>query len=103
MEVFMDFVERKEVLFSNLDECFCPAESFSDVSRHGRWRTVPLVTNEYSGKMISANDQDAPDITFSPGLSGWYKIYLHLPGRSVLYLKLTDDPCHLAVAASTRR
>ena len=95
--------DRKEILFSRLDECFYPAESFSERSLRGKWRAIDLVTNEYSGKMISANDHDAPDISFSPNLSGWYKIYLHLPGRSVLYLKLTDDKCFLAVAAATRR
>ena len=99
----MAFSDKNEMFFSNLDECFSPADCLSERSLLGKWRTVDLVTNEYSGKMLSANDHDAPDITFSPNLSGWYKIYLHLPGRSVLYLKLTDDNCFLAVAAATRR
>ena len=50
---------------------------------------------------LPRNVQD--DIFFAPKLNGWYKIYLHLPGRSVLYLKLSNDPTFLAVAAVTRR
>ena len=85
--------DRKEILFSRLDECFYPAESFSERSLRGKWRAVDLVTNEYSGKMISANDHDAPDISFSPNLSGWYKIYLHLPGRSIRGRRPDEGVC----------
>ena len=93
---------KTEVLLSRLDECFSPADAFSDISLKGKWRAIALDTSEYSGKMIASNS-DAEDITLSPNLVGWYKIYLHLPGRSSVYLKLSSDPAFVPAEACTRR
>lgn len=97
----MNCDERKELLFSNLDECFTPKDAFADRSLRGKWRAVELETNEYSGKMLYAVNTGTPTISFSPNLSGWYKIYLHMPGKSLLYAKLTSDPCYLSLRTDT--
>ena len=88
-------IERKEngeVFYTNLDEHFLPQENLSPYSLKSKWRIVPVGTAEYSSNMITCNGGCPEDITLAPALSGWYKIYLHAPGYSVLHLKLTSDP-----------
>lgn len=96
-------MERKEILFSDLYECFEPKENFSTISLKNKWRTLEIDTSEYSGRLIASNSGCPDDISFDPKLSGWYKIYLHLPGRSTLYLKLSNDSAFVAATAVTRR
>ena len=96
-------MERKEVLFSDLYECFEPKENISSISLKNKWRAVEVDTSEYSGRLIASNAGCPEDISFDPKLHGWYKIYLHLPGRSVLYLKLSGDKAFVSAAAVTRR
>lgn len=96
-------MERKEIIYSDLVECFEPKDNISSISYKNKWRSVDVSTSEYSGNLIASNAGCPDDIFFDPKLQGWYKIYLHLPGRSVLYLKLSNDPAFVATAAVTRR
>ncbi len=96
-------MERKELLFSDLFECFEPKENISTISYKNKWRAVDVDTNEYSGRLLASNAGNPDDISFDPKLNGWYKIYLHLPGRSVLFLKLSGDSAFVSASAVTRR
>lgn len=96
-------MKETEILFSDLFECFEPKENISTVSYKDKWRVVDVDTSEYSGRLLASNAGCPDDISFDPKLQGWYKIYLHLPGRSVLYLKLSDDKAFVAAAAVTKR
>ncbi len=98
-------IERKEngeIFYTNLDEHFLPQENLSPYSLRTKWRVVPIGTAEYSTNMIACNGGCPEDITLSPALTGWYKIYLHAPGQSVLHLKLTSDPAFWVASVNTR-
>ena len=98
-------IERKEngeILYTNLDEHFEPREHLSPYALMDKWRVVPVGTAEYSSNMLASLAGHPEDITLSPELEGWYKIYLHTPGQSVLHLKLSSDPCFGAATASLR-
>ena len=90
--------EKNEILFTNLEEHFMPRENFSPYSLKNKWRVVPVGTAEYDGNMIASYGGRPDNITFSPELKGWYKIYIHTPGGSMMNIKLTSDPAFLAVA-----
>lgn len=91
--------ERKELFFCKLDEVFTPREHISPYGLRDKWRVVPVSTEEYSGNMLYAAYHNEADLTFSPHLRGWYKIYLHLPSGEI-DVKLTSDPCFLTVRHS---
>lgn len=96
-------IERKEngeVLYTYLDEHFEPRENLSPYALMDKWRIVPVGTAEYSTNMLASLGGHPEDVTLSPELEGWYKIYLHTPGQSVLHLKLSGDPCFCAATAS---
>ncbi len=98
-------IERKEhgeILYTYLDEHFEPRENLSPYALRDKWRVVPVGTAEYTSNMLTSNGGCPEDITLSPKLEGWYKIYLHTPGQSVLHIKLSSDPCFGAVTASLR-
>ena len=98
-------IERKEngeVLYTYLDEHFEPRENLSPYALMDKWRIVPVGTAEYSTNMLASLGGHPEDVTLSPELEGWYKIYLHTPGQSVLHLKLSGDPCFCAATASLR-
>ena len=98
-------IERKEngeILYTYLDEHFEPRENLSPYSLKDKWRVVPVGTAEYTSNMLSSLGGHPEDITLSPNLVGWYKIYLHAPGYSVLHLKLSSDPAFWVACATTR-
>ena len=98
-------IERKEngeVFYTYLDEHFEPKENLSPYSLKDKWRVVPVGTTEYSSNMLSSLGGYPEDITLSPNLTGWYKIYLHAPGQSVLHLKLSSDPAFWVATATTQ-
>jgi len=93
--------ERKELLFSYMDQVFEPKSSLSTENLMDKWRIVPYECENWSGNLLEATDASNPgDISFNPNLTGWYKIYLgHLyPG--VFSVKLTSDPAFMASATS---
>lgn len=102
----------QEYLFSNLGACFAPAQNISPIGRRGQWRSVSYRAGDISGTMLSClGGGDAPDVTFDPQLTGWYKIYVCLPTFTGLetQLKLTCDsdvwrltPLHGSGLAPTR-
>lgn len=91
--------ERKELFFCNLDEVFEPKANMSPYGLRDKWRVVPVSTEEYGGNMLCASYHHHADLTFSPALQGWYKIYLHFPSGGI-DIKLTSDPCFLPVRPS---
>lgn len=94
--------ENGEILYTDLDEHFEPKEALSPYALVDKWRIVPIGTAEYTSNMLASLGGHPEDITLSPNLTGWYKIYLHAPGQSVLHLKLSEDPCFCAATASLR-
>ena len=91
--------ERKELFFCKLDEVFTPREHMSPYGLRDKWRVVPVSTEKYSGNMLCAAYHNEADLSFSPHLHGWYKIYLHFPSGRI-DIKLTSDPCFLQVRES---
>ena len=99
-------IERKEngeILYTYLDEHFEPRENLSPYALMDKWRVVPIGTAEYSTNMLASLGGHPEDITLSPNLEGWYKIYLHIPaGDGHLDIKLTSDPCFLRTETTIR-
>ena len=94
--------ENGEILYTYLDEHFEPKENLSPYGLMDKWRIVPVGTAEYTSNMIASVAGCPEDITFSPSLEGWYKIYLHMPGQHcALHIKLTSDPTFVAVESTT--
>lgn len=94
--------ENGEILYTCLDQHFEPKENLSPYGLMDKWRIVPVGTAEYSSNMIASVAGRPEDITLSPNLAGWYKIYLHMPGqRCFLHIKLTDDPAFSTVESTT--
>ena len=86
--------DRKELFFTDLDQIFEPRELISEIGRNDVWRAVPYKATEFSGTMLTALGTARPeDISFNPGLKGWYKIYIRLLGMPDhrLHLKLSSD------------
>ncbi len=85
---------RKELHVTNLDEVFEPKSCISDVGSNDKWRRITYTATEFSGTVLSSFGTSRPeDISYDPGLTGWYKIYLQVvcvPGFR-LHLKLTSD------------
>ena len=95
--------ENGEILYTYLDEHFEPRENLSPYALMDKWRVVPIGTAEYSTNMLASLGGHPEDITLSPELEGWYKIYLHIPaGDGHLHIKLTNDPCFLKTETSIR-
>ena len=94
--------EKGEILYTYLDEHFEPRENLSPYSLKNKWRVVPVGTAEYTSNMLSSLGGHPEDITLSPNLEGWYKIYLHAPAQSVLHLKLSSDPAFWVACATTQ-
>lgn len=90
----MKSIDRKEVLFTDLECVFEPKENISSFNVSNRWIALPYENNEFSGVFLSSLGGGKPkDITFSPRLTGWYKIFLVFPNfaRLTVYLKLSSD------------
>lgn len=85
---------REEKLFTNLDEVFEPKSAISPIGAKNVWRSVPYRARYVHGNMLSSLSDGRPeDISFDPGLTGWYRIYLALPETTgvELHIKLTRD------------
>ena len=85
---------KHEILFSNLGECFSPAENISEHGDKDVWRVIPYRTGDIRGTLLSSLREGTPrDVVFNPHLTGWYRIYVCLPAFSgqVLKLKLSGD------------
>lgn len=93
---------RTECFFSDLNSCFLPEENLSAYGLRDKWRTVPYETTDYSGNMLSCQGGSPGDVTFSPDLTGWYKICLSAPGGSVMSLKLSGDQYFLSAATAIK-
>ena len=91
--------ERKELFICDLDRAFGPESAMSPYMLKDKWRVLPVSTSEYSANALFASSSDAPDMTFDPGLTGWYRIYLHFASGGI-DLKLSSDPCFLPVRPS---
>ena len=86
--------DRKELFFTDLDQIFEPRELISEIGRNDVWRAVPYKATEFSGTMLTALGTARPeDISFDPGLKGWYKIFIQTPCISGqrFHLKLSSD------------
>ena len=85
---------REEKLFTDLAEVFEPKSLISPIGTKNVWRSVPYRARYVHGNMLSSLGNGRPgDISFDPGLTGWYKIYLALPETTnvELHIKLTRD------------
>ena len=93
--------ERKEILYSYLDQVFEPKSSLSPDSLVDKWRVIPYETENWSGNLLSTSSEcDPEDISFAPQLTGWYKIYVGLLFPGVISIKLTSDPTFFNFATS---
>jgi len=93
--------ERKELLFSYLDQVFEPKSSLSPDSLADKWRIIPYETENWSGNLLAATSECNPeDISFNPNLTGWYKIYVGLLHPGVISMKLSSDPAFFANGTS---
>ena len=95
--------ENGEIFYTNLDEHFEPRENLSPYALADKWRIVPVGSAEYTTNMLASLGGHPEDISLSPNLEGWYKIYLHIPaGDGNLDIKLTNDPCFLRIETTLR-
>ena len=84
----------KEILLTQLGDCFGPSDNLSQYGINSKWRTIPYRTGDISGTMLSSLGKACPeDVSYDPKLEGWYKIYVCLPAFSNMevLLKLTQD------------
>lgn len=89
-------MERQELCFTRLDEVFEPKSAINQAGDKGHWRVVPYRTTEFAGNALVAMEGARPqDITFAPGCTGWYRIFLQLSciGSSCVFIKQKADPC----------
>lgn len=88
-------MERKELFVTDLAQAFNPSEAISlDKVDNEKWNVTEYETTEYSGKLIYSGYGLRPEnISYDPGLTGWYKIYVTLPEypRNYAYIRLSSD------------
>lgn len=92
--------ERRELLFTKLEDVFGPAEKLSPYSLKDKWRVVPYEAEERIGNILASIGGTPEDISFDPRLTGWYKICIGLLRDCVTTLKLTSDTAFFTVASS---
>lgn len=95
--------ERKELLVTDLKNAFTPKENLTFTGEKDKWRVAEYITPEFSGSLLASLSNSHPgDITFSPGLTGWYKIYLQLVTleECSLFIKLSSSRCFDYVSPS---
>ena len=79
----------REHLYSDLGACFGPAGNLSARGDKDVWRVIPYRTGEIRGTLLSSLTEGVPrDISFNPGLTGWYRIYVCIPAFSNLLTKI---------------
>lgn len=87
-------MERQELFFTDMGQCFAPAQALSTLGDKKHWRLVEYTASEFSGTMIVALDGALPeDVSFSPKLTGWYKVCLGIYGTpgSELFVRFSDE------------
>ena len=95
-------VQRTELFFTDMHLLFQPQENIGTHNFTDQWRAVSYETTDYSGTMLACNGGSPEDVTFSPNLTGWYKIYLSAPCGSVLSVKLSGDESFLSVSTTNK-
>lgn len=84
------------VVFSNLGSLCEPKDEISQNRLNDKWCSYSYTTADFKGEMlISLKNSKAPDVSFNPELSGWYKIFVGLYASaydtSEIALKLSSD------------
>lgn len=95
---------NQDIIFTNLGELCAPSENISTKRVKDMWYACPYETGKISGTMlVSMSNYKAEDVTLSPKLSGWYKIYVGLYGVCEhdfeVELKLSDDEATTRLSA----
>ncbi len=88
------------VWLSDMSLCL-PKTAFSTDRRKYRWQLIDYEAEGVNGVMLSAGPEtDAPDVTYSPNLRGWYAVYVGIWGARLaegeahmVKVRLKDDPC----------
>jgi len=90
------------VIISDLRK-FEPHSAISETLQKYTWRALEYETDEFSGCMLIAwQDSDVPELSYKPGLIGWYAIYLGLwqgteEGYSQINIRLSGDKARIQV------
>ncbi len=90
----MNEQNKKEILFTDMKSVFMPKENLSNLGEKGKWRIVEYKAMTFSGSMLVALEGANPDnISFRPGLKGWYKVYLLILATigCGIYIKMKSD------------
>lgn len=84
------------IVLSNLDKLVKNPEVMSYEPSDDLWNAMSYEVCDIKGTCIlTAESTTPPDITFVPGLTGWYKIFVaswRLDGGFAVHLKLDTDP-----------
>ncbi len=95
-----------EKLFLKLPEIVRDQAGISQVFGKDTWKTVQYRTKMGEGTMLLAAEEAHPrSVTFTLGLSGWYRIFIGLPhmrSASYTYLKLSDELCYTGLRQARR-
>ena len=95
--------DRTEQLFTDMKSVFMPRKNLSALGEKGKWRIVEYKAMKFSGSMLVALLDANPDnISFHPGLSGWYKIYLLVLATNgcAIHIKMKSDISYDFIAPS---
>ena len=98
---------KKELVFTELDREFCHGGPISGKLSTKKWCSIPYETKNYSGNMlVSLSDSNPEDVVFSPGVRGWYKIFVAIPViyaesiANIVQMKLSSDPAFVSIIPS---
>jgi hypothetical protein len=89
---------RGAVYFSDMSQCQ-PSQALSSQPQFGKWHLISYTSDEVSGTMAgAASYNNAPELTISLNLTGWYAVYLGYwnpgfddDGSLILKAKFTGD------------
>lgn len=71
---------RKEIIYTDLGSLCQPAENISQTREHFKWNSVFYETKDFKGHMLISLGAGTPDnVTFTPNLQGWYRIFVGQP------------------------
>ncbi|MBO5883836.1 MAG: hypothetical protein J6Q78_05480 [Clostridia bacterium] len=88
---------RKTKIVLDIADRVEPQDALSPYGVKSKWRVVPYTSEVGEGKMLSAIGGNPADITYNPGLNGWYKVYIYFIGSSSLNIKLSGDKAFMRV------
>jgi hypothetical protein len=97
---------RQEIYLTDLGKLANPQEHAASIRVTDKWEVVPYETSERSGTLLAAVKNVKPDpVTFTLGLTGWYRIYVCLPGYGsfgsyAINLQLTNDKSYAQLCPS---